>query len=438
MGAKIAILAAGLALAAGPAAAADGWSFSGTFRVREEAIADQFRPAPAASDDRLLSLRTTFFAEYAKGPWRVGGELFDSRGYGERTNSTTSTSEVNAFELGQAYVGLDLDAGSLTVGRFTMDAGSRRLIARNRFRNTINAFTGARWDGNAGADRYRVFWTLPQTREPSDAQGVHDNDVQWDRESPDLQFFGGSWTHEGVLGGALEVYGYGLAERDSARIATRNRRLFTPGVRLARKAGPGRNDYEIEAIYQTGRERASTKPTDVADLDVSAWFLHAEAGHTFDAAWSPRLALQYDLASGDRGKPGEYGRFDTLFGARRGEYGPTSLWGAVQRANLNSPAVRLSIAPTKRLDGFVAARLLWLESATDSFASTGVRDPSGRSGKFAGEQVEAQARYWLVPKAVRLETGLAWLGKGRFLKDAPNAPKDGDSSYGYVDVTFGF
>jgi hypothetical protein len=237
MGAKIAIVAAGLALASGPAAAGDGWTVNGTFRVRDEAIAGQFRPAPAARDDHLLSLRTTLFAEYDQGPWRAGGELVDSRGYGERANSTTSTSEVNAFELGQAYVGLDLEAGSLTVGRFTMDDGSRRLIARNRFRNTINAFTGARWDGKAGADRYRVFWTMPQTREPSDAQGVHGNDVQWDRESPDLQFFGGSWTHAGVLGDVLEVYGYGLTERDSARIATRNRRLFTPGVRLARKAG---------------------------------------------------------------------------------------------------------------------------------------------------------------------------------------------------------
>ncbi|MBO0749135.1 MAG: alginate export family protein, partial [Porphyrobacter sp.] len=91
--------------------------------------------------------------------------------------------------------------------------------------------------------------------------------------------------------------------------------------------------------------------------------------------------------------------------------------------------------PSKRWDGFVAYRALWLDSATDSFAFTGVRDPSGASGKFAGHQVEARARYWLVPKMLRLETGGAVLFNGRFLDSAPNANGFGDPLYGYVDLT---
>src|SRR3546814_4795320 len=57
------------------------------------------------------------------------------------------------------------------------------------------------------------------------------------------------------------------------------------------------------------------------------------------------------------------------------------------------------------------------------------------SGKFAGHQIEARARYWLVPKLLRLDVGGAVLINGRFLKDAPNANGYGDVKYGYDDIT---
>src|SRR5258708_33743880 len=131
----------------------DNWTISGTFRVRVEGIDDQFRPAPAARDDGFLSFRPTLFAEYHAAPVRIGADLFDSRGYREKKTSSVGTTEINALELGQAYLALDFgprlganSAGSVTAGRFTMDDGARRLIARNQFRNTINSFTGVRFD----------------------------------------------------------------------------------------------------------------------------------------------------------------------------------------------------------------------------------------------------------------------------------------------------
>ena len=424
----------------------DNWTISGTFRVRVEGIDDQFRPAPAARDDGFLSFRTTLFAEYHAAPVRIGAELFDSRGYGEKKTSSVGTTEINALELGQAYLALDFgprlganSAGSVTAGRFTMDDGARRLIARNQFRNTINSFTGVRFDwADKAKDRLRLFWTMPQIRLPNDTVGIQNNEVVWDRESTDFQFYGGSFTKAGIFGGTAEIYGYGLDEKNSRRFPTRSRHLFTPGIRLARAAKSGMFDYDFEAVYQTGHEHGSTKLTDLKNLDVSAYFFHAEVGRTFAVPWSPRVALQYDLASGNGSNPNKFTRFDTLFGARRGEYGPTSLWGAVQRANLNSPALRVEVTPDKRWDGFVAWRPLFLQSATDSFASTGVQDAKGRSGKFAGNQLEARARYWLIPKVARLDSGVAWLFKGGFLEHAPNAPHDGDSRYGYVDLTFAF
>lgn len=422
------------------------WKISGTFRIRMEGIDGQFRRG-LPEDDTFLSTRTTLFAEYDTGPVRIGAELFDSRGYLEHRHTSVSTSEVNAFELGQAYLGFDLDsalgAGStstVTVGRFTMDGGSRRLIARNRFRNTINAFTGIHFEWrNRRNDRISLFYVLPHTRLPTKPDKIRDNDPEWDRESLHLRFFGGSLTKGDVLGGgSAEIYVYRLFEDDTARFPTRNRRLVTPGIRLYRKPGRGLVDWDFEGVYQTGKVRASTSAAATDNLSVSAYFVHAELGRTFSAPWSPRVALQYDRASGDKGNPNTYNRFDTLFGARRGEYGPTSLYGPVQRANLSSPGIRLSAKPSKRLDGFVAYRALWKVTNADSFASTGITERSGDSGKFAGHQIEASARYWLVPEIARLEVGGAYLFKADFLRDAPGVPWDGDTAYGYAELTFNF
>jgi hypothetical protein len=423
----------------------DGLVIRGSFRSRVEAIEGQFRPT-AAVGDSMLSFRTTLFAEAGSGPLRIGGEIFDSRAYFQAANSSAATSEVNALELAQAYVAYDLgDAmvpGSkarITAGRFTMDISSRRLVARNAFRNTANAFTGVRFDWTGqGGTRAVVFWTMPHTRLPNDPQGIRQNRVEFDRENPSLQLFGGNFAHGGILGGTAELYGYGLLERDAPGFRTTNRRLFTPGLRFFVAAKPGRFDHDIEFAYQLGTARATNAASDSRDLDVSAWFLRAEIGRSFTGGLNPRLAIIYDHASGDGANPQTLNRFDTLFGARRSDYGPSALYGVVARANLISPSLKLEIAPNARIDAAIAWRPLWLASATDSFSGTGIRDTSGHSGRFAGHQVEARLRYWLVPKLVRLDTGAALLAKSDFLRKAPNARDIGDTHYGYFDINVEF
>lgn len=418
--------------------ASSKWKISGSFRPRFEAIDGQFRPT-AAKSDAMVSLQTSVFAEYDTGPVRFGAELMDSRVYFEKRRSSASANEVNTFEPIQAYVGLDFGKSSLTLGRFTQNVGSRRLVSRQLFRNNTNAYTGARFDRTGAAgERLVIFWSMPHTRLPSDIDSLRDNEVELDRESTKLQFFGASLTLGDVLGGSLETYAYGLKESDSPAFQTRNRRLFTPGIRLSRPPKAGRVDFDLEGIYQSGTVRGSASAADLTDLSVSAYFFHVELGRTFDMPWKPRVAVQYDRASGDGRNPRTFGRFDTLYGARRFEYGPTSLYGAIGRANLSSPSLRFEASPTKRLEGFVAYRPLWLESAFDSFSSTEIRDRAGRSGKFAGNQIEGRIRYWLLPKVARLDTGFALLAKGRFLRDAPNVQTTADTRYAYSDITFTF
>ena len=81
---------------------------------------------------------------------------------------------------------------------------------------------------------------------------------------------------------------------------------------------------------------------------------------------------------------------------------------------------------------------MWLASATDSFSTTNVRDPTGRSGRYAGELLEGRLRYWLIPDTLRLETNAALIAKGRFLKTAPNAPQTGDVHYLATSLAWSF
>src|SRR5690606_1151621 len=132
----------------------------------------------------------------------------------------------------------------------------------------------------------------------------------------------------------------------------RNRRLYTPGFRLLRAPAAGALDFEIEGASQFGEIRQTASPAS-PDLDVDAQTLHADIGYTFDAAWSPRLEFGYDYASGEEdATDGEWNRFDALFGPRRGDWGPSGIYGPLSRVNISSPNVRVEFKPNARTDGF--------------------------------------------------------------------------------------
>lgn len=421
----------------------DDLKVAGSIRLRYEVLDGQPRAGFRAEDEQL-ALRTTLFGEYRKGPFRVGAELYDSRVWLDKPGSTIGTNEVNALELVQAYVAADVGApfgkdsrAGVQAGRFTLNLGSRRLVAADDYRNTTNGYTGLRIDLKAQGLAATAIYVLPQIRLPDDLPSLRRQDVRWDRESFDLQLWGGLIARSGIAAGAtLELGYFGLLERDWPGHPTRNRKLASFSARLIREPRPGTLDFEIEAIRQTGRIR-TTVAADAPTQPVSAWFAHADLGYRFTGSAKLRLSLEYDYASGD--KPGgKYGRFDTLFGMRRADLAPAGIYNAVGRANLSAPGFRAEIEPGARWDAFAAYRALWLAERTDAFSTTGVRDLSGGSGSFAGHQIEGRVRYWLVPNFLRAEINALWLAKGRFLKAAPNAPVPADTHFLTTGVTVSF
>jgi hypothetical protein len=413
-------------------------------RLRYETIGGEVRPGFNASDE-LVDLRTIVTATYRTGPIRIGAEVYDSRSWLANSGTPLSTNEVNTFEPVQAWIAADIARPfgpgttlALQAGRFQLNLGSRRLVASDDYRNTTNAFTGVRADlGLRGGVKASFVYVLPQQRRPDDLPSLLDNKVWLDREGFDQVLWGGVMSRAKTIGPAMAEIGfYHFGERDTQGRPTRDRSLNIVTARVLRDPAPAVIDYEIEGIYESGRISASLAHG-AARLGVGAWFVHARVGYGLGGAWKPHLAAEFDVASGDR-PGGSYGRFDSLFGFRRADTGPVGLYNVVARTNVLTPGLRVEAAPGKRVDLMLSYRLLWLAEATDSFAGTGVRDVSGKSGSFAGQQIDARARAWIVPQRLRFEVDGVWLAKGRFLRDAPNAPQTGDTKYLSLNLTASF
>ena len=425
--------------------APDDWHLSGSVRARFEAIDGQFREE-AVNRDQVLALRTTLFAEYDSGPVRVGAEFHDARAYFQRRGSSVGTDVVNALEFSQYYVQGDLGAALgtgtasyLKAGRMTMQLGSERLVARQGFRTSVTSFTGVRMtreDEGGDGREFVVFWTMPTVRLPTGTTAIRRNRPQWDRENTDLQLFGVFNRLPVSRDIRLETYAYGLIERGESQEDRSDRRLFTPGLRLFARPDSG-TMFEVEAMAQFGRGRDGSPDSGKPVVPVQAYGFHGDIGYRFAGGWKPELTAFFDYYTGNR-REGRIERFDTLYGARRFEFGPTELFGAADRSNMLSPGARLKASPAERLSVMGDYRLLRLASAVDRFSNSDVQDATGRAGRNAGQQVQLQVEYDLIANVLALDLGYARLFKGRFFRDAPNAPNPRDVNYGYSSIMFSF
>ncbi len=421
----------------------DWFEISGTIRGRYETFDKQFRTGPGGYQDIFVTrsmveatLRDTYLSATA--------EVMDSRVYSGVSDARLNTGIVNPAELLQAYVAANFtdafepgDKLRVQFGRHTMNIGSRRLVARNRYRNTINGFTGvnAQWESQAGT-KVRAFYVLPQQRLPGSAAELRDNEIEYDQEHPSARFYGVHTELQDVaLGASAEFYGFGVLESDSQSINTKDRNLKTIGTRWNKKRASSEVHWEIESVYQFGESPSSESVT----RDHEAWFHHGMVGYQFDAEGKPRIEALFDYVSGDNDpNDDQNNRFDTLFGARRFEFGPTGIFGAFARSNLVSPGLRFVTKPADRWEVMATQRFHYLASDRDAWTTSGLQDPAGLSGSHIGDFSEFRVRYDLVPKSVRIEFGAAYLSAGSFIDDAPNATGQGDTLYGYFQTNFTF
>jgi hypothetical protein len=433
----------------GPALGLNDWfKISGSQRVRYETLDNQFRTTvpsyngtniPPGDSEDDLALQTLLLLE-AKGDG-IGGalEILDARQYGIDATGFADTTLVDTFDVLQAYADLslgDLGGGKhrLRVGRETVDLGGRRVMARNAYRNTINAFTGVDWQWTGDGQTVRAFWVLPVDRRPNDFASIRNNEWEEDDQDLDLQFAGVFYSRSLDERTTVETYVLGLDERG---LATRRRELLTPGVRVFQPRKKGATNFEVELIGQVGESKTATAANQPL-RDHVAGYARLALGYTADMAWQPTVELSWDYASGDQDpNDSENNRFDTLFGARRWDYGATGVYGAVARANLNSPEVKVVLKPSSATELTFGVRGVWLASERDTWTTAGLRDSSGRSGDNVGQQYEVRFRWDFVPRSVNFDIAAVYLAEGSFQDRASgNQGRDVTTAYAQCVWTF--
>lgn len=401
-------------------------------RTRFESVDHPWRASQAIGNgqtDAQIALRSRVrIGLGGDGPLRLLFEGQDSRAFlnGDRGDfrDTTAVNEFDVLQLlGSLTVNNVFGTGLRTdihFGRMTLDFGRRRLIARNDFRNTTNAFDGFHWQiAQDKTWKIRAFATQPVVRD----------DVRLDQQYHNLLFWGTYLESHHFPWFQVDAYYFGLNDQRVPN-GTAHRTYSTAGGRLYKDPKPGQLDYEIETTWQTGHRGIT---------DHFANFQHLDLGYTFNLPWTPRLVFHYDYASGDR-QPGDSQNegFDTLFGARRFEFGPTGIWGPFFRTNLNSPGWRLIVTPAPNVILQVKHRVSYLAQSKDFFGSSGLRDTSGNAGTSLGHDVELRAQ-WAVTSNLDFDVGYVHWFKGSYFNSPTiiaQMPTGGnkDSDYFYASI----
>jgi hypothetical protein len=436
---RLALLAGlGGAAVAGAQTAAEGFDWSGAQRSRIETLDPQFR-AGFSNSDQALALQTSVAFSWRRNAWHVGGEIMDSRHLGNDEGSFANGTTTNTLEPIQAYVAWQHNASTFRIGRVTQDFGRRRLLSRNRYRNTVNNFTGIdwSWQGESGRAAHAFYWQ-PMRPLPNDFTSVLDNEQALDRGLRNSHISGLFYQFP-AFANRHQLESYAFDAKTVAADPTLSFDLVTIGTRAFGVPNAGRWHYELEAMLQRGDSGGVVAGVVRDDLDHRSSFVHIEIGHRFGVRSRLDLVFQYDAASGDEDPLDQRSeRFNTLYGARRFDFGPTGLYGIANRSNIDSPGVRLTFNPGPRWQAMFAYRSFRLDEARDGWIGAGWRDPSGAAGDSIGRHLEGSFTFTAIPDRLSVETGFGHLTAGRFAEQTAGAAFRGDPQYFYASVTTTF
>lgn len=414
---------------------------------RVEFLQGQYRHANNGSSDQVLIYRTTIEGRLKGESLDLSMEVLDARQALADSGTPLTRRSVDAVNLQQLYVSWKwqdlLEEGDdvrLHLGRQAMNIGTRRLVSRSTS-NVPVSFTGISTDvSRSNGDHWKAFAVVPVLNYPVARQDILSNRAQADRESRGSHLYGIHGDLPGALRGLhSEFYAFHLREEDAGEEQVADLRLNSIGTHLYTGAAPGALDYDLETVLQFGTSRATDDVSDVRDLRHRAFFTHMALGYSIEAPMRPYAQLLYDYASGDRDPTDdENNGYDTFFGARRSEFGPSSLYGPFTRTNLSTLGLRLTLSPRPDVEMIFTLRQFDLAQSRDAWGNTGWQDSSGRSGRHLGRHLETRLRWDAIAGNLEVDTGLVWLRTGEFPRRVAAGTMPSLSRYAYLQTRLSF
>lgn len=343
-------------------------------------------------------------------PLRFVVEFQDSRAF--NSIYPLAGQDINETELIQGFgelylkdaLGKDFKgqgrAISIRAGRMAFEIGSRRLIARNEFRNTTNNFEGFRvrlgeWKNDVDLDS---FLLRPVIRYP----------YAWDQPEWNNWIYG-SFLSVRNISPYLTVQPYFIGRKqygdplNSSSALKVKRDTQAPGLRVY---GNYNNfDWDIDVMKQFGTIGAisQTYPYIWGANNISSPFggyaqtkqhdalaYGIDVGYTFaEHSWKPRISAVYIYGSGNSSPwSSTNSNVDTFYGFNQ----PFSRNDYIGWNNVKDPKVRIEFEPVKDTRIDTAFSSYWLASASSAWDRANLWAPLGNRGTFMGTEWDFRIR----------------------------------------------
>jgi Alginate export len=327
--------------------------------------------------------------------WQIFVQLQDDRAFGK---DFITPVDKDALDLEQAFITYvnEVAGGQLKVrvGRQQMGFDLQRFVGVRDGPNVRQSFDAVWADWERSAWRVISFWSHPVQAAPDKAFD--------DSSNRGLQYGGLRIERNDVGPGKLSAY-YSRYEQDAAQYLAGGGRERRDNADLRYQIIRGPLDWDLEVMRQSGR---------VGSQQIRAWAFGSVGGYTLaEVSWRPRLALQLDLASGDRQRAdGAVGTFNPLF--PNAYY--FTLMSTPTYVNLIHLRPSLDLHPTHNLKLISRVGLQWRLTTADAvyvIPNRPVPGTAGTPGRWTGvyEQLRAEwqiNRNWnAAAEAVQYQVG---------------------------------
>jgi hypothetical protein len=392
-------------------------TLGGELRIRSETQLD-YGPLTGGVDDDsfvLLRARPHLDAKPIDGI-RIFIQPQFSRAFAQEESTIAGNADAgnpnNVFDLHQGFLDLNQIGGSvasLRLGRQELIYGEERLVGAFNWSNIGRSFD---------AGKIRLEWERFSI----------DGFFAWNEKAAGNEYFTGlygSWKVRPNM--TFEGYSLLLWDNDGdGAPGVTGTKIVTIGDRLAGTLWNEKFDYSVEATLQVGK----TEPN-----NHLAYAAHVATGYTFtEAAWKPRLGIEYNLASGNDPGTAKVERFNNLFPTNHDKYGYIDF---ASWRNIHDIVASTSVKPVTGLLLKLDYHLFLLPEPADGiFRASGTQLRAGVAGasRLAGHEIDFLAKYqW--NKWVNFLAGYSLFQGGEFFSDTGT---NGTAHFAYVQTQANF